>query len=105
MNKLVEMYIKNKLSEFIRKSIYKIEIVKKGKAGVEKFQELTDRLWDKAEKWIVEEKNRDIKYLPNIIEEITEETIHGAIKSLRKELDIKKLAQEIFDIEKKEKVL
>ena len=105
MNKLVEMYIKNKLSEFIRKSIYKIEIVKKGKAGVEKFQELTDRLWDKAEKWIIEEKNRDIKWLPNVIEEITEETIHETLKSLRKELDIKKLAQEIFDAEKKEKVL
>lgn len=105
MNKLVEMYIKNKVCDFIRKSIYKIEITKKGKAGVEKFQELTDRLWDKAEEWIVEEKNRDIKWLPNIIEEITEETIHETIKSLRKELNIRKLAQEIFNVEKKEKVL
>ncbi len=105
MNKLVEMYIKSKISDFIRKSIYKIEITKKGKAGVEKFQELTDNLWDKTERWIIEEKNRDIKWLPNVIEEITEETIHIAVKSLREELDIKKLAQEIFDIEKKEKVL
>ena len=101
MNKLVEMYIKNKLSEFIRKSIYKIEIVKKGKTGVEKFQKLTDNLWDQVERWIIEEKNRDIKWLPNVIEEITEETIHEVIKSLRKELDVIKLAQEIFDTEKK----
>ena len=64
MNKLVEMYIKNKVCDFIRKSIYKIEIDKKGKAGVKKFQELTYRLWDKAEKWIVEEKNRDVKWIP-----------------------------------------
>ena len=105
MNKLVEMYIKNKVCDFIRTSIYKIEITKKGKAGVTKFQELTDRLWDKAEKWILEEKNRDIKWIPNIVEEITEETIHEAIKSLRKELDVIKLAQEIFDVEKKENVL
>ena len=105
MNKLVEMYIKNKVSDFIRKSIYKIEIVKKGESGVKKFQKLIDNLWDKAEEWIVEEKNRDIKWLPNIVEEITEETIHEAIKSLRKELDIRKVAQEIFDVEKKEKVL
>ena len=105
MNKLVEMYIKNKVSEFIRKSIYKIEIVKKGKSGVEKFQELTDNLWNKAERWIIEEKNRDIKWLPNVIEEITEETIHETLKSLRKELDIKKLAQEIFNTEKKENIL
>ena len=105
MNKLVEMYIKNKMSDFIRKSIYKIEITKKGKSGVEKFQELIDRLWDKAEKWIVEEKNRDIKWIPNIVEEITEETIHEFIKTLRKELDIRKVAQEIFNVEKKEKVL
>lgn len=105
MNKLVEMYIKNKVSDFIRKSIYKIEIVKKGKAGVEKFQELIDNLWDKTERWIIEEKNRDIKWLPNVIEEITEETIHESIKTLRKELDIRKVAQEIFNVEKKEKVL
>lgn len=105
MNKLIELYVRNKVSDFIRKSIYKIEITKKGKAGVEKFQELTDRLWDKAEKWIVEEKNRDIKWIPNIVEEITEETIHETLKVLRKELDIRKVAQEIFDIEKKEKVL
>lgn len=105
MNKLVEMYIKNKVCDFIRKSIYKIEIIKKGKAGVEKFQELTDNLWDKAEKWIVEEKNRDIKWLPNIVEEIGEGTIHETIKVLRKELDIKNLAQEIFDAEKKENIL
>ena len=105
MNKLVEMYIKNKLSEFIRNSIYKIEIVKKGESGIKKFQKLTDNLWDKAEKWIVEEKNRDIKWIPNIVEEITEETIHESIKTLRKELDIRKVAQEIFDVEKKENIL
>ena len=53
MNKLVKMYIKNKVCDFIRKSIYKIEITKKGKARVEKFQELTDNLWDKAENFYI----------------------------------------------------
>lgn len=105
MNKLAEIYIKNKVCEFIRKSIYKIEITKKGKAGVEKFQKLMDNIWDKAERWIVEEKNRDVKWIPNIVEEIGEETIHIGIKSLREELDIRKLAQEIFDAEKKENIL
>ena len=105
MNKLVEMYIKNKVCDFIRTSIYKIEIEKKGKAGVEKFQELTDNLWEKAERWIVEEKERDIKWIPNVIEEMGEDTIEEMIKILRKELDVKKLAQEIFDIEKKENIL
>ena len=105
MNKLVEMYIKNKVSDFIRKSIYKIEITKKGQAGVEKFQELTDNLWDKAEKWIIEEKNRDIKWIPNIVEEMGEDTIEETIGILRKELDIRKVAQKIFDVEKKEEIL
>ena len=105
MNKLVEMYIKSKISDFIRKSIYKIEITKKGKTGVEKFQELTDSLWDKAERWIIEEKNRDIKWIPNIVEEMGEDTIQEAIGILRKELDIRKVAQEIFDVEKKENIL
>ena len=87
------------------KSIYKIEITKKGETGVKKFQKLIDNLWDQAEEWIIEEKNRDIKWLPNIVEEITEGTIYEAITLLRKELDIKKLAQEIFDAEKKENIL
>ena len=105
MNKLVEMYVKNKLCDFIRKSIYKIEIEEKVKAGVEKFQELTDHLWGKAEKWIMEEKNRDVKWIPNIVEEMGEDTIQEAIGIFKKKLDIKKLAQEIFDVEKKENIL
>ncbi len=105
MNKLVEMYIKNKVCDFIRTSIYKIEITKKGKAGFEKFQELTDNLWDKVERWIIEEKNRDVKWIPNIVEEMGEDTIQEMVEFLRKDLDIKKLAQEIFDIEKKENIL
>lgn len=38
MNKLVEMYIKNKVYDFIRKSIYKIEIVKKEKLVLKSFK-------------------------------------------------------------------
>lgn len=41
----------------------------------------------------------------NIVEEMGEDTIQEAIGILRKELDIRKVAQEIFDVEKKENIL
>ena len=44
-------------------------------------------------------------WIPNIVEEMGEDTIQEAIGIFKKKLDIKKLAQEIFDVEKKENIL
>ena len=44
-------------------------------------------------------------WIPNIVEEMGEDTIQEAIVIFKKKLDIKKLAQEIFDVEKKENIL
>ena len=100
METMVKMYVMNKAVEFAKKGIYRSEIINAGKAGIEKFNVVVDKFWDNAEFYIMKEKEVDIKWIPNTIEEIGEETIHEVIKTLRKELDPIKLVQEIFDIEK-----
>ena len=99
---IVKMYVINKIGELAKTSIYRSEIVNKGKAGVEKFEAAANNFWDKAEEYILKEKEIDRKWIPDVIENLGEEAIHKAIKVLRVELDPKKLVQDIFNIEKKE---
>lgn len=98
---MVKMYVINKIGELAKTSIYRSEIVNKGKAGVEKFEAATNNFWDKAEEYILKEKEIDRKWIPDVIENLGEEAIHKAVKILRVELDPKKLVQDIFNIEKK----
>ena len=71
-----------------------------GKQGIEKFNAVVEKFWDKAEEYIVKEKEIDRKWIPDVIEQTGEEAIHEVVKTLRVELDPEKLVQEIFDIEK-----
>ena len=98
---MVKMYVINKVGELAKTAIYRSEIVNKGKAGVEKFEAATNNFWDKAEEYIMKEKEIDRKWIPDVVEKLGEEAIHKAIKVLRVELDPKKLVQDIFNIEKK----
>ena len=99
---MVKMYVINKVGELAKTAIYRSEIVNKGKAGFEKFETVVNNFWDKAEEYILKEKEIDRKWIPDVIEKLGEEAIHKAIKVLRTELDAKKLVQDIFNIEKKE---
>ncbi len=102
METMIRMYVINKAIEFAKTGIYRSEIVNAGKQGIEKFNAVVDKFWDKAEEYIVKEKEIDRKWIPDVIEQTGEEAVHEVIKTLRKELDPKKLVQDIFDIEKKE---
>lgn len=102
MEKMIKIYILNKVVEFTKKGIYKSEIINKGKKGVEKFNAVVENFWENVEKYIINEKNKDRKWIPNLFEEIGEETLLEAIKILKTKLDIRNLAQEIFDLEKTE---
>lgn len=99
---MVKMYVINKIGELAKTSIYRSEIVNVGKAGFEKFEAVVNNFWDKAEEYIMKEKEIDRKWIPDVVEKLGEEAIHKAIKVLRTELDAKKLVQDIFNIEKKE---
>lgn len=97
---IVKMYVINKIGELAKTAIYRSEIVNTGKAGFEKFEAVANRFWDKAEEYIIKEKEIDRKWIPDAIENLGEEAIHKAIKVLRTELDARKLVQDIFNIEK-----
>lgn len=98
---MIKMYVINKVGELAKTSIYRSEIVNAGKAGFEKFEAVVNNFWDKAEEYIMKEKEIDRKWIPDVLENLGEEAIHKAIKVLRVELDPRKLVQDIFDIEKK----
>lgn len=99
---MVKMYVINKVGELAKTAIYRSEIVNTGKVGFEKFEAVVNNFWDKAEEYIMKEKEIDRKWIPDVVEKLGEEAIHKAVKILRVELDPKKLVQDIFDIEKKE---
>ena len=100
METMIKMYVINKAIEYAKTGIYRSEIVNAGKAGVEKFNAVADKFWDKAEEYIIKEKAIDRKWIPDVIEQTGEEAVHEVIKTLRKELDPGKLIQDIFDVEK-----
>lgn len=97
---MVKMYVINKIGELAKTAIYRSEIINAGKTGVEKFEAVINGFWDKAEEYILKEKEVDRKWIPDTIEQLGEEAIHKAIKVLRTELDARKLVQDIFNIEK-----
>ena len=99
---MVKMYVINKIGELAKTAIYRSEIVNAGKAGFEKFEAVVNNFWDKAEEYIMKEKEIDRKWIPDVVEKLGEEAIHKAVKILRVELDPRKLVQDIFNIEKKE---
>ena len=98
---MIKMYVINKVGELAKTSIYRSEIVNAGKAGFEKFEAVVNNFWDKAEEYIMKEKEIDRKWIPDAVEKLGEEAIHKAVRILRVELDPKKLVQDIFNIEKK----
>ena len=100
MEKLIYVWALGKATEFAKKNIYRSEIVNKGKEGLEKFNDVVDNFWNKAEEYIMKEKEEDRKWIPDTVEKFGEEAIHEVVKTLRVELDPEKLVQEIFDLEK-----
>jgi hypothetical protein len=100
METAIRIYVINKAIEFAKTGIYRSEIVNAGKQGIEKFNAVVEKFWDKAEEYIVKEKEIDRKWIPDVIEQTGEEAVHEVVRTLRKELDPKKLVQDIFDVEK-----
>jgi hypothetical protein len=101
----VKIYVRGKILDFLRKTMLGLELTEKAKTGVEKMETLLDGIWDKIEKFIEEEKRRNLEWMPDIIENFAEDLISRAIKEAKELLDIRKLAQEIFNLERAAKVL
>jgi universal stress protein len=97
-----KIYITGKIIELAKTLIYRTEILSKGKAGIEKFQEVYNGFWDRLEELLEKEKSIDRPFIPNFIEEIGEDALTIALEDAKKKCDLKTVIQEIFNIEKKE---
>lgn len=102
---MVKLYVRGKIIDFIRKTILSLELTEKGKKGVEKMETLLNGFWDKAEKFIIEEQKRDLEFIPDVIEKFAEDTLLEALRLARNTLNIRNIAQEIFDISRAENIL
>lgn len=101
MDKMIKIWVINKVTEMVKSKIYKNEIVNKAKTGAEKFDAIANGFWEKLESYILKEKEIDRKFIPNFIEEIGEEAILSCIRELKTKLIPSEFIQEIFDFEKK----
>lgn len=97
-----KIYITGKILELAKTLIYRTEILSKGKAGIEKFQEVYNGFWERLEELLEKEKSIDRSFIPNFIEEIGEDALTIALEEAKKKCDLKTVIQEIFNMEKKE---
>lgn len=97
-----KIYITGKILELAKTLIYRTEILSKGKAGIEKFQEVYNGFWKKLEDLLEKEKSIDRPLIPNFIEEIGEEALTIALAEAKKNCDLRAVLQNIFNVEKKE---
>ena len=103
MDKLAaKIYLTGKILELGKTLIYKTEIVAKGKAGAEKFNQVYEGFWDKLEELLEKEKTIDRPFIPNFVEEVGEEALTIALEEAKKNCDLRVVLQNIFNVEKKE---
>ena len=97
----MKIFIVGKINEWIRKRILEEEIVSRGKAGIEKLQNVLDKhVWENIEKFIKAAKTKDNKFIPNFIETFTEDVFEGVFKEVRETLNLRNLLEAILLEEK-----
>ena len=98
----MKLFIVGKINEWIRKRILEEEITGKGKKGVEKLQNILDEyVWDNIQKFIVAAKAKDNKFIPNFIEDFSEEIFYRVFSEIKEMLNLRELLENIFSDEKK----
>ena len=99
----MKIFIVGKINEWIRKRILEEEIVSRGKAGIEKLQNVLDKhVWENIEKFIKAAKTKDNKLIPNFIENFTEDVFEKVFEDIKKNLDLRELLESILKEEKTE---
>ena len=98
----MKIFIVGKINEWIRKRILEEEIVSRGKAGIEKLQNvINNHVWENIEKFIKAAKAKDNRVIPNFIENFTEDVFEKVFAEIRKILDLNELLESILKEEKK----
>ena len=97
----MKIFIVGKINEWIRKRILEEEIISRGKAGIEKLQNVIDKhVWDNIEKFIKSAKEKDNKLIPNFLENFAEDIFEGVFKEVKAMLDLRELLESILLEEK-----
>lgn len=94
-DQLIKEYVRENLREYTEKEMKKLEM--SGKTGIEKMNKLVEGFWEKARDYVIREKAKNSKAIPDEIENATEDIILEAIEVLRGATDVRKFAQGIFD--------
>ena len=98
----MKIFIVGKINEWIRKRILEEEIISKGKAGVEKLQNVLDKhVWENIEKFIKAAKAKDNKLIPNFLENFTEDIFEKVFTEIKGMLDLREMLESILKEEKK----
>ena len=99
----IRLFIVGKINEWIRKRILEEEIVRKTAKGIDKLQNiLNDKVWENIAVFIQNAKEKDNKYIPNFLEFFAEDVFEKVFEDIKKNLDLRKLLEDILKEEKTE---
>ena len=99
----IKLFVINKIGEWIRKRVLEEEIISKGARGVDKLNNiLNGYVWENIDKFIKSAMEKDNKFIPNFAETFVEDAFNRIFFDIRKELDLRKLLEDILKEEKAE---
>ena len=98
---IVKVFIIGKINEWIRKRILEEEIIDKAAKGVDKLNNvLGNYVWENIAVFIQNAKEKDNKYIPNFLEFFAEDVFEKVFEDIKKNLDLRKLLEDILKEEK-----
>ena len=97
----IKVFVIGKINEWIRKRILEEEIIDKAAKGIDKLNNvLGNYVWENIAVFIQNAKEKDNKYIPNFLEEFTEDVFEKVFEDIKKNLDLRKLLEDILKEEK-----
>ena len=97
----IKLYVTGKINEWIRKRILEEEIIDKAAKGVDKLNNvLGNYVWENIAVFIQNAKEKDNKYIPNFLEFFAEDVFEKVFEDIKKNLDLRKLLEDILKEEK-----
>lgn len=98
---IVKVFIIGKINEWIRKRILEEEIIDKAAKGIDKLNNvLGNYVWENIAVFIQNAKEKDNKYIPNFLEFFAEDVFEKVFEDIKKNLDLRKLLEDILKEEK-----
>ena len=97
----IKLYVTGKINEWIRKRILEEEIIDKAAKGIDKLNNvLGNYVWENIAVFIQNAKEKDNNYIPNFLEFFAEDVFEKVFEDIKKNLDLRKLLEDILKEEK-----